>query len=271
MFSLNQTTIMNAARGGGILSIINSVLSPGYGIYYASGSNKGGKPFSPTSFISVETGKEATIATAPLEKGGYSSYNKVQRPGEVRVTFTIEGWTGFSGAIPNLTNLSLTSRADVLETLDKMIASAETYDIETPDTTYTSYDLTKYDYRIRSESGVTLLIVNAVFQAVMDVAEVKVSGGKSKGEQQNNKICKSPSMDTESNNSGTKPPTLSDVKSALTGLKKSLSSAATKVADKVTSEFTKATSSVAGSLNNAVISSVDQMSKGVTDLAKNLT
>ncbi|MDE9528405.1 hypothetical protein KKJ20_22290, partial [Xenorhabdus bovienii] len=90
--------------------------------------------------------------------------------------FTVEGWTGFSGAIPNLTNFTLNSRTDVLETLEKMRTTAEIYDIETPDQVYSSYDLIKYDYRIRSDSGVTLLIVNAVFQAVMDVAEVTISG-----------------------------------------------------------------------------------------------
>ncbi|CAK8736343.1 hypothetical protein SODG_000055 [Sodalis praecaptivus] len=56
-FSLNQATVLNAVRGGGLLSVVNSVLSPGYGIYYASGDTIGSRPFSPTSFVVVEIGR----------------------------------------------------------------------------------------------------------------------------------------------------------------------------------------------------------------------
>lgn len=55
-FSLNQATVLNAVRGGGLLSVVNSVLAPGYGVYYASGASVGTKPFSPTSFVVIEVG-----------------------------------------------------------------------------------------------------------------------------------------------------------------------------------------------------------------------
>ncbi|AOM39684.1 phage baseplate protein [Xenorhabdus hominickii] len=271
MFSLNQTTLMNAARGGGILSIINSVLSPGYGIYYSKGEKAGHKPFSPTSYISVEISSEATIATAPLEKGTYTSFNKVQRPSEVRVTFTVEGWSGFSGSLPNLTNFTLTSRTDVLETLEKMCTTAEVYDIETPDRVYASYDLIKYDYRIRSESGVTLLIVNAVFQAVMDVAEVTISGKTAQAKSQPDQDSKAPSLETKESNSGTKPPTLTDVKKAMTGLGNSVLNAARQVTDKVGSTMQKAASTVTEPLSQAIIDGSNNLNTAVKDLAKNLT
>ncbi|MGF2656342.1 hypothetical protein ACQUWL_28245 [Serratia marcescens] len=85
-FSLNQATVLNAVRGGGLLSVVNIVLAPGYGIYYASGVKQSTKPFSPTSFVVVEVGGEAAITTAPVEKGGYTSFNKVQRPAELHIT-----------------------------------------------------------------------------------------------------------------------------------------------------------------------------------------
>ncbi|MDE9483257.1 hypothetical protein KKJ06_18365 [Xenorhabdus bovienii] len=271
MFSLNQTTVMNAARGGGILSIINSILSPGYGIYYAKGKKAGQKPFSPTSFVSVEIGGEATITTAPLEKGTYASFNKVQRPTEIQVTFTVEGWTGFSGAIPNLTNFTLNSRTDVLETLEKMRTTAEIYDIETPDQVYSSYDLIKYDYRIRSDSGVTLLIVNAVFQAVMDVAEVTISGKTAQKQQQPDENSKASSMETKDSNGGTKSPTLTDVKKAMTGLGNSVLDAARQVTDKVGSVMQKAASTVTEPLSQAIIDGSSNLNTAVKDLAKSLT
>ncbi|MCA6222440.1 phage baseplate protein [Photorhabdus antumapuensis] len=271
-FSLNQTTVLSAFRSGNLLSAVNSMISPGYGIYYASGQNVGDKPFTPTSFIAVEVTREASITTAPIEKGGYTSYNKVQRPGEVHVTFSFEGWTGFSGSMPNLTNLTLTSRSDVLETLNKMVSSAEIYDIETPDTTYTSYDLIKYDYRIKQDNGVTLLIVTAVFQAVQDIAEVTMSSNvTNKSNTTKNETAKGPSKNTEQKTGATKHATLSDVKKALTGLKKSVSSAATQVADKVSSGFQRATETITGPLNDSVLSATNHLNDAVEELSRKLT
>ncbi|WP_240001999.1 hypothetical protein [Photorhabdus bodei] len=59
-FSLNQTTVLSAFRSGNLLSAVNSMISPGYGIYYASGQRVGDKPFTPTSFIAVEVTREAS-------------------------------------------------------------------------------------------------------------------------------------------------------------------------------------------------------------------
>ncbi|ECE1510355.1 hypothetical protein LFB55_005483, partial [Salmonella enterica] len=178
-FSLNESNVLSAVRGGGVLGLINSVLAPSFGIYYAWNDpagvhQKGGKPFSPDSFVVVEVGAEASVSTAPVEQGAYTTFNKIQRPPELHVTFTVEGGTAFSGAVPNLTNFSTTSRSNVLETLEMMRTTAGLYDIETPDKTWTSYDLVKYDYRTRSNNGPTLLTVSAVFQAVMNTGEVSV-------------------------------------------------------------------------------------------------
>lgn len=71
--SLNETTLLNAINGGGLLSVINSSVSPSYGIYYSPLTKTKGKASSyalePTSFIDVSRVKEASITTAPLEKG----------------------------------------------------------------------------------------------------------------------------------------------------------------------------------------------------------
>nr|WP_240002000.1 hypothetical protein [Photorhabdus bodei] len=187
------------------------------------------------------------------------------------MTFSFEGWTGFSGSVPNLTNLTLTSRSDVLEALDKMVSSAEIYDIETPDTTYTSYDLIKYDFRIRQDNGVTLLIVTAVFQAVQDIAEVKMSSNVAKSNTTKNETAKGPSKNTEQSTGSTKHATLSDVKKALTGLKKSVSSAATQVADKVSSGFKRATETITGPLNDSVLSATNHLNDAVEELSRKLT
>lgn len=271
MFSLNETTLLNAVRGGGLLSIVNSTLSPGYGIYYASGDKKNQKPFSPKSFVVAEFSGEATIGSAPKEKGAYSSFNKVQRPPELHVTFTVEGWTGYSGSVPNLTDFTLTSRSDVLATLETMRTSAQTFDIETPDTAYTSYDLTKYDYRIRADSGVTLLTVTAVFQSVMDVGEVTIAVDTGTCPNPEAKASQGSSLVTQNVTGSVKSPEPTDLSSALSGLKQSLSDAATKVADSAVSTLQKATDTVTGAFSADMAGSARQLSQKITELAGNLT
>lgn len=195
--SLNEGNVLSAIRGGGVLGLINSVLAPSFGIYYASGKDQGKQPFTPDSFVVVEVGAEASVSTAPVEQGAYTTFNKIQRPPELHVTFTVEGWTAFSGNVPNLTNFSTTSRSDVLKTLEMMRTTAGLYDIETPDKAWESYDLVKYDYRTRSNNGPTLLTVSAVFQAVLNTGEVSVGSTDKKAPTDNDKAKGEASVKTQ--------------------------------------------------------------------------
>lgn len=265
-FSLNETTLLSAIRSRSIFSIVNSVLHPGYGIYLKSGA----KALSPTSFLGIEYGADASIVSSPIEKGSYSSFNKVKRPSVIRVLFTLEGWSGFAGSLPNLTNFSLTSRADMLAALDKMVDSAEVYDIETPDTTYESYDLIRYNYRT-SDRDVTLLTVEAIFQAVMQVAEVTTSSTITEKQPTNNDKTKGGGVVAEKGQSSAKPATLDDVKGALSGLKTSLSKASDSIATSVSTAVSDATSGATSAINGASKSSIDSLSKAVDDLVEGLS
>lgn len=191
----------------------------------------------------------------------------MQRPAELHITFTVEGWTGFSGGLPNLTNLTLTSRSDVLATLETMRTTAEVYDIETPDKTYSSYDLTKYDYRIRSDGGPTLLTVTAVFQDVQDVAEVTVSSETSQADTTNNQITQGASAKTELVTSSTSGSTLSDVKKAISGVQRSASELVGNIADKVSS----AVEDVTKPLGEVTVSATQKLDAAVKQLARSLT
>jgi hypothetical protein len=267
-FSLNETTLLSAINGGGLLSILNGTLAPGYGIYTSGGVLKA---LNPSSFIGIEYGADASVVSSPIEKGSYSSYNKVKRPPVIRVIFTLEGWSGFSGGLPNLTNFSLTSRSDMLAALDEMVASAQLYDIETPDTTYESYDLIRFNYQT-SEKAVTLLTVEAIFQAILQESEVVLTSatGNDPGEVPIFDV-RGANGRTIVGNSSASGVTLSDVKGALSGLKGSISSAATKVASSVSSAVTGATSGVTGAVNGAATSSINKLSDAVTELVKGLS
>lgn len=266
MFSLNETTLLNAVQGGGIFSVINSIIGPGYGIYLKTGA----KALSPSSFLGIDYEADSSIISAPIEQGSYASYNKVKRPPTIRVTFVLEGWSGLSGSLPNLTNFSLTSRADMLGALDAMVNSATTYDIETPDTVYQDYDLVRYNYRT-SDRDVSLLTVEAIFQAVLEEAEVALTSTTAQSKTTANATSLAPSAVTEKVNSSTTEATQSGVSSALTGLKNSVSSAATQVADKVSSTVNNITQTTTASINGANTSAINKLSSSVTDLVKALT
>ncbi|MET3815331.1 hypothetical protein [Pantoea sp. UYEF8] len=265
-FSLNETTLLSAINSGNIFSIINSTLSPGYGIYLKSGL----AALNPTSFLGIEYGADASVVSAPIEQGSYSSFNKVKRPPVIRVLFTLEGWTGFSGSIPNLTNFSLTSRADMLAALDEMVATADVYDIETPDTTYEDYDLVRYNYRT-SDRDVTLLTVEAIFQAVLQSAEVTLTSTTANSSTTANATSKAASTVTEKANSTATNSTLDDVKGALTGLKSSVSSASAKVATSVSNAVSSTTSGATGAINGAATSAINNLSSTITELVSGLS
>ena len=265
-FSLNETTILSAINSGNIFSIINSILSPTYGVYLKSGV----KALSPTSFLGIEYGADASVVSSPIEKGSYSSFNKVKRPPIIRVLFTLEGWTGYSGSIPTLTNFTLTSRSDMLAALDAMVSDAQVYDIETPDTTYEDYDLVRYNYRT-SDRDVTLLTVEAIFQAVLEEAEVTLTSTTANSNTTANSTSKSASAITEKANSTATNSTLDDVKGALTGLKESVSSAATTVATSVSNAVGSATSGVTSAINGAATSAINNLSTSVKELVAGLS
>ncbi|WP_312293236.1 hypothetical protein [Atlantibacter hermannii] len=266
-FSINETTLLNAIKGGGIFSVINSVLYPGYGIYYADGS---GRAINPTSFLGVEYGAEAVVVNAPVEKGSYTSYNKVKRPPLIRVLFVLEGLSGFTGALPNITNFSLTSRSSMLSFLDIMVESTDLYDIETPDTTYEKYDLIRYNYRT-SERDVTLLTVEAIFQAVLEDAEVTISSTTAESGTTNNKISKAPSTVTEKVASSASESTQSDLSSALAGIRDSIPDSLEKAASSVNRVIDGATKAASAAIDGASTSAIDKVSQTATQLLRVIT
>ncbi|VEB99930.1 Uncharacterised protein [Cedecea lapagei] len=266
-FSLNETTLLSAIRSRNIFSIVNSVLSPGYGIYLKSGA----KALSPDSFLGIEYGADASVVSSPVEKGSYTSFNKVKRPPIIRVMFVLQGWTGYSGSIPNLTNFSLTSRSDMLEKLDAMVDSADTYDIETPDTTYESYDLIRYNYRT-SNRDVTLLTVEAIFQAVLEVAEVTTSSTVAKDQAADDSHSRGAgTVSTVVGKASAQKSTLDEVKGALSGLKTSLSNAADAVATSVSSAVSNATSGATSAINGAATSAIDKLGTSINELVKGIS
>ena len=232
-FSLNETTLLSAINSGSIFSLINSAINPSWGITYKTVDPSlitavaGQTVFNPTGWISAEPFGEAVIVNSPIEKGSYTSYNKVRRPNELRVVFVLEGWSAYSGAIPNLTNFSTLSRTSLLGILEEMKNTASTYNIETPDQIYEGYDLAHFDYYSGADRGLTLLKVNATFQQVMDIGEITISSSSTNKQPTNNGISSSGgAVSTDVTQSFLRPATLDDIKNASTSADKSLAQGA---------------------------------------------
>lgn len=263
MFSLNETTLLSAINSGSIFSIINSTLFPSWGITYnkvdetLTGVIPGMTVFEPTGWVSAEPVGDAAIVNAPIEKGSYTSYNKVRRPAELRVVFVLEGWSAYTGALPNITNFSTLSRTGLLGILDTMKNTACTYDIETPDRVYEGYDLAHYDYSISARGGLTLLKVSATFQQVMDIAEVSLSSNTTTKSPTNNDASSvNSAILTTNGQSSVKDVTLTDVKDAWTSGNVSLSSAL----QTTSSAIVSGVNSAATTVGNAWTSGTDQVS-----------
>jgi len=269
-FSLNETTLLSAINSGSIFSLINSAISPSWGITYNTvdpsliGAIAGQTVFSPTGWISAEPVGEASIVNSPIEKGSYASYNKVRRPNELRVVFVLEGWSAYSGSVPNVTNFSTLSRNGLLSILEEMKNTASTYNIETPDQIYESYDLAHFDYYVGADRGLTLLKVNATFQQVMDIGEVTISSSSSQSQVTTNETSSSASaVTTDVTQSYTKSVGLDDVKNAWTSGNTSLSDALATTGSGIVSGINSAADSASEAWSKASTSVSSQIKNGV--------
>ncbi|PXW42177.1 hypothetical protein DET57_114169 [Klebsiella oxytoca] len=223
-FNVNETIILGALDGGGLSNLIGSAIVPSYGIYNAlSGGNIGEKILPGCSVIRIEPRKESRVTTAPTERADYTSFNKVKLPRIVDVVVGFQGWTAFSGRIPNLPDLTLTSRTETLTELDRMADEPGLYDLETPDTYFRDMDLVRYDYRITATEGQTLLTANLIFQQVFtDVATLTMSHDGNANQQ------------VIQQKAGATDASMSDITKAISSAKKALGSALVETAGEIT-------------------------------------
>jgi hypothetical protein len=125
----------------------------------------------PDSIVAINPREERRIASHPVEKGQFASYNKVSAPMQCRLIMTCNG----AGSM---------HRDEFLTQVRKMLDSIDLYDLVTPDVTYRNMNMVGLDYQRTSASGVQLLTVEATFQEVRStatrtVAKASAPAGKS--------------------------------------------------------------------------------------------
>lgn len=104
------------------------------------------------SVVSFDFRKGASISNFPIENGGFESYNKVQRPFDVRIRFA-------TGDTPAARQALLESAAAAVRSLDLM-------DAVTPEAVYPNVNPVHYDYRRSAVNGATLLQVDIFCEEV---------------------------------------------------------------------------------------------------------
>jgi hypothetical protein len=149
---------MSAVLNGVLLDAVDvarvvNLLSPAqpqWGVYSTGTSNP---VIFPDSFYKVEFDDDSSASDYPVENGGFATYNKVMRPQGVHLVMLCGGQ-------------GVMSRPAFIATLKQMKASTEIYDIATPNDLITSVTLTRWNYRIAADDGVSLLTVEAIFEEV---------------------------------------------------------------------------------------------------------
>lgn len=123
------------------ISLFTGQASPQWGLY------QGGSPVvTADSVKGFDYRQDWQVADFPIEQGAFQSYDKVQRPFDVRLRFSSSG--------------SATSRQALLDSIAAIAGDTNVYDAVTPDATYQSVNVDHYDYRfVDGKSG--LIIIDA--------------------------------------------------------------------------------------------------------------
>lgn len=125
----------------GLVSSLNSLTSLVAGLPGLSGLNVAN-----FSVIEFAFKKDWTVSDYPQEQGAFQSYDKVELPFDVRMRIAAGG--------------SASNLRDLLDRAEAASKTLDLYDVVTPEKTYRSCNITRYDYRRTATNGVGLIVVD---------------------------------------------------------------------------------------------------------------
>jgi hypothetical protein len=126
---------------------------------YASGTSD--EAILPDSFAELSFKGDSRISTYPVEKGAFSSYNKVQTPESLRLRLTCMN--------------KLMGRDDFLQQLRHMKNSTDKYDVATPDAFYENMTVTSFDYKRSAKDGATMITAEVVMEEIRETGAATYS------------------------------------------------------------------------------------------------
>lgn len=152
--------------------------SKSWGIYDASN-----KQILKTSRV---TGVSYTLAystsDAPLEDGGFTSFNKVKSPYQAVVSMVCDGTESGSSsivsALESLVGLSsgassgINVRSSFIKALETISGDTNLYHVVTPEFTFTNANILGYSFRREVQSGVTMIICDIGIKEVRKTASL---------------------------------------------------------------------------------------------------
>lgn len=131
-----------------------------WGIFDASGA----PAFIGDAVLGVDFRDEARVSDFPLEAGAFASYNKVDVPFDVRVTFAISA--------------DLATRAGFLADLRAAKQSLDLFTVMTPEAVYPSANIVHYDYRRQTRGAVSRIDVDVWLQEIRITAAAQFSNSQ---------------------------------------------------------------------------------------------
>ena len=136
----------------------------------------------PDSFLRMGYRNNSRISRYIVEQGGFSSYNKVETPYEIRIGMSVGlGSDAVANLISSAIGGSLKSgveiRAAFIKQLEKMVKDVDLYDIVTPEKTYNNVNLVDIDFE-RDSKHVSSIDVELVFEEVRQIGIAHYSNVK---------------------------------------------------------------------------------------------
>jgi len=150
------------------VTVSDSVDTPPQASAWGILDDAGSPAIQPDSFISFEYRGEQKVPNYPVEKGSFSSYNKVALPFDVRVVIACGG----KGAM---------TRQEFTDKLTSMLADTILYSLSTPDAVYDNANLIHVNYRREAKQGVTLLLAELWFDEIRQAPAGTVTTQKPSG------------------------------------------------------------------------------------------
>ena len=111
----------------------------------------------PDSFLDFDYTNEYSVSDYPVQGGGFASYNKVANPFETFVRLSKGG--------------SKQDRKKFLDSLDAIVGTLDLYDILTPEKTFTSVNVLRWEIHRKGNQGANFFAeVNVYFREIRTVS-----------------------------------------------------------------------------------------------------
>ena len=143
---------------------IFSAASNGLTQLYASAG--GARPFNattgmPDTIVSLDYKRDYRITDAPMEKGAFESYNKVQKPYSISLRMAKGG--------------TETARQDFIDKVEGWAAKLALVDIITPEKSYTDCNIESFSLRRSAQDGAGLIVVDVHFMEIRETVFSEVT------------------------------------------------------------------------------------------------